>query len=43
MSQSSAWQDSRFLEAAAAVATPVSLTLGASTVLDLTRRQVIVR
>ena len=43
VSQSSAWQDSRFLEAAAAVATPVTLTWGASTVLNLTLRQVTVR
>jgi hypothetical protein len=43
VSQSSAWHDSRFLEAAAAVATPVTLSWGASTVLNLTLRQVTVR
>jgi hypothetical protein len=43
VSQSSAWQDSRFLAAAAAVATPVTLNWGATTVLNLTWRQVTVR
>jgi len=43
LAQASAWHDTRFLEAAAAVATPVTLDWGASTVLNLTRQQVIVR
>jgi hypothetical protein len=43
VSQASAWQDSRFLEAAATVATPVRLSWGDTTELNLTWRQVIVR
>jgi hypothetical protein len=43
MAHASAWHDTRFLEATAAVATPVTLDWGASTVLNLTRQQVIVR
>jgi hypothetical protein len=42
-SQSQAWQDSRFLEAAAAVATPITLHWGVASVLDLTLQQVTVR
>jgi hypothetical protein len=41
--QAHAWHDTRFLEAAATVATPVSIGWGSSTVLNLTLRQVTVR
>ena len=43
VSQSQAWQDSRFLEAAAAIATRVTLHWGAPSVQDLKLQQVTVR
>src|SRR4029079_14635841 len=43
LSQSSAWHDPRFLEAAAAVATPVTLSWGSAILSDLTLRSVTVK